>query len=205
MRGKMATRATTERGQATRWRIVSAACELIQERGVAATSLGDVRQRAGVSQSQLYHYFGDKHGLLQAVVDATAGVVVDAQVAALEQVGCWGDLEAWSQTIVARIAEREGRGGCPVGTLAAATADTDEDLRASLAAAFERWRAGIRTALEHLRDAGELDRHADVDALATATLAAIQGGLLLAKTARDSAPLAVALAAATAQLRAHAA
>ena len=46
---------------------------------------------------------------------------------------------------------------------------------------------------------------ADPDGLATATLAAIQGGLLLTQARRDHAPLATALDAAYANLRAHAA
>jgi TetR/AcrR family transcriptional regulator, transcriptional repressor for nem operon len=52
---------------------------------------------------------------------------------------------------------------------------------------------------------GKLDRRADPDKLATATLAAIQGGLLLTQTRRDPRPLATALDAAYAHLRAHAA
>ena len=57
--------------------------------------------------------------------------------------------------------------------------------------------------LEHIYDR-LLDRDADVDALATGMLAAIQGGLLLAKTARDSAPLRLALQGGLAQIRAPA-
>jgi hypothetical protein len=52
---------------------------------------------------------------------------------------------------------------------------------------------------------GKLDRRADPDELATATMAAIQGGLLLTQTKRDPRQLAVALDAAYSHLRASAA
>jgi TetR/AcrR family transcriptional repressor of nem operon len=52
-----------------------------------------------------------------------------------------------------------------------------------------------------LRDNGLLAPDADLEALTTVTLAAVQGGLLLAKTSRDSSQLRVALAGAIAQLR----
>jgi hypothetical protein len=52
---------------------------------------------------------------------------------------------------------------------------------------------------------GKLQRRADPDELAVATLAAIQGGLLLTQTKRDPRQLAIALDAAYAHLRAHAA
>ena len=60
---------TTEQGRATRQRIVVAAAALIGERGVAGTSLDDIRAATSSSKSQLYHYFGDTNGLVQAVID----------------------------------------------------------------------------------------------------------------------------------------
>jgi hypothetical protein len=50
---------------------------------------------------------------------------------------------------------------------------------------------------------GKLDPNADPDRLATATLAAIQGGLVLTQTRRDPGQLAIALDAAYAHLRSH--
>jgi TetR/AcrR family transcriptional repressor of nem operon len=44
-----------------------------------------------------------------------------------------------------------------------------------------------------MKDRGELVAGADVDKLATALLTTLQGGLLLAKTLRDGAPLETAL------------
>jgi len=56
-----------------------------------------------------------------------------------------------------------------------------------------------------MQKAGKLDRRADPDELATATLAAIQGGLMLTQTRRDPSQLAIALDAAYSHLRDHAA
>ena len=56
-------------GERTRARIVEEAAALIHERGVAATTLEDVKVAAEVSGSQLYHYFPDKDDLVQAVID----------------------------------------------------------------------------------------------------------------------------------------
>ena len=52
-----------------------------------------------------------------------------------------------------------------------------------------------------MRANGKLKRNADVAALATATMASIQGGLLLAQARRDPGQLAIALDAAYAHLR----
>ena len=66
----------TPKGERTRARIVEAAAGLIHERGVAGTTLDDVRATAEVSGSQLYHYFADKDELVQAVIDHQAGTIV---------------------------------------------------------------------------------------------------------------------------------
>lgn len=195
---------TTEQGRATRERIVAIAARLIGERGVAATSLDDVMTATRASKSQLYHYFGDKHGLVEAVVEYQSAAVLGFQVEALASVDSWEDLEVWADAMVAGVERRRARGGCPIGTLAAALADTDEPLRELLSDAFLAWREAIRGALVRLRENQLLAPDADLDALTTMTLAAIEGGLLLAKTTRDSRQLRTALDGAVAHLRAHA-
>ena len=196
--------ATTRHGRESRERIVRAAAVLIAERGSAATSLDDVRAAAGASKSQLYHYFGDKHGLVEAVVDYQCATVLGVQARALASVDDWDSLQRWAETMASTVGEQGGRGGCPVGTLAAALSDTDERLRASLSDAFRAWSDAIGGALRRLRANGLLSAEADLEALTTSMLASIQGGLLLAKTSRDVEQLRRALDGAIAQLRIHA-
>jgi AcrR family transcriptional regulator len=200
----MSTLPVTEQGRATRERIVRAAAQLIAERGADGTSLDDVRSATHASKSQLYHYFGDKHGLVEAVVEYQCATVLGVQARALASVSTWEDLDHWADSMVSGVEQQGARGGCPLGTLAAALSDTEEGLRTSLSAAFRTWSDAIRGALLRLRENGLLAGDADLDALTTIMLSAIQGGLLLAKTARDAAPLRTALDGAIAQIRAHA-
>src|ERR671917_2724410 len=58
----------TEKGRATRERILQAAAELVAEKGAAGMSLDDVRARTGASRSQLYHYFDDRDDLVRATL-----------------------------------------------------------------------------------------------------------------------------------------
>ena len=52
----------TAKGERARTRIVAASARLIHQRGVAGTTLEDVKAAADVRGSQLYHYFPDKDG-----------------------------------------------------------------------------------------------------------------------------------------------
>ena len=198
------TQPATEKGRATRGRIVGAATTLVFERGVAGTSLDDVRAAANVSKSQLYHYFSDKDDLVHAVIDRTVQGVLDAQPH-LADLSSWTAISAWFDDLVALQVERRAAGGCPIGGLAGQLAERDSTARAELAAGFERWEAPLRHGLEAMKRAGKLRRSADPELLATATLAAIQGGLVLTQTRRDPQQLRIALDAAYAYLRSYAA
>ena len=95
-------------------------------------------------------------------------------------------------------------GGCPLGSLASELADDHPWARQALSASFDRWLAAIRTALTTLVENHTLRRDTDVDRLALALLAAIQGGLLLAQARHDTAALEAGLDTALAAVRSHA-
>jgi TetR/AcrR family transcriptional repressor of nem operon len=191
----------TAKGRATRERIVAAASDLIGEHGVAQTSIDDVIERAGASKSQLYHYFEDRGALLRAVVVHNT----DSVLGGLGPLNGWTAIRSWFDSMVAAQVERHARGGCRLGSLVAQLAEADEEVRLALAASFTRWEAYVRDGLRSMQAQGKLAWRADPDELATATMAAIQGGLLLTQTRRDPGQLAIALDAAYTHLRAHAA
>ena len=197
------TAPVTDKGRATRDRILDAASALVFEQGVAGTTLDDVRAAAKVSKSQLYHYFADKDDLIHGVIDRTTQQVLDAQPA-LADLSSWTAIAAWFDDLVALQVARQAVGGCPIGGLAGQLAETDEVARHELAAGFERWEEPLRKGLEKMRERGRLRRSADPARLATATLAAIQGGLVLTQTRRDPQQLRIALDAAYAHLRSFA-
>jgi AcrR family transcriptional regulator len=163
--------------------------------------LDDVRAATHTSKSQLYHYFGGKHGLVEAVVRYTSGMVLQWHAEALDAVQTWEDLDRWCEGMVALMEAQGMRGGCPVGTLAAALAEGDDSSRELLASAFQDWKDHIHGALQRLQEGGLLRSDADLDGLTTSTLAAVQGGLLLAKTTRSSEPLRTSLRGAVTLLR----
>jgi AcrR family transcriptional regulator len=49
--------------------LLSAAAEVIAERGTEAATTREIYSRAGVKAPTLYHHFGDKRGLMNALVD----------------------------------------------------------------------------------------------------------------------------------------
>jgi TetR/AcrR family transcriptional regulator, transcriptional repressor for nem operon len=189
--GKSGVSRLTPKGAATRARIVDAAAELIFQQGVARTTIEEVRDGAHVSNSQLYHYFEDKPALVRAVIERQTERAIGTQ----EQfdLSSLNGLREWRDFVVDHARDIGGRGGCPVGSLGAALAETEPEARALVAASFARWETSIMAGLLRMHELGELAPEADPRRLALATLAALEGGLLLAQVQRDPEPLAAAL------------
>lgn len=196
---------STAKGRATRARIVNAAANMVFERGVAGTSLDDVGVAAAVGKSQLYHYFDDKASLVRAVITRQTEQVLEAQEPYLSHLDSWEAWRSWRDLIVDLQRQRQCVGGCPIGSIASELADSDERARLELVAGFDQWEAAFRSGLTAMRQNGLLRRDADPSALAMATLASLQGGLLLCQTRKSVEPLEIALDAALEHIHNHAA
>jgi AcrR family transcriptional regulator len=164
---------------------------LIHERGVAGTTLDDVKAAADVSGSQLYHYFPDKDELVQAVIDYQAATIVNNQRHA--NLGSVRGLRAWRNMVVAVARDTDAKGGCPLGSLGGQLAESDPEARALIAAGFEQWSSAMGEGLRTLHADGRLPRDIDPDNLAVTLLATVQGGLLLAQIQRSADPFETAV------------
>jgi TetR/AcrR family transcriptional repressor of nem operon len=189
----MGAQPTTGRGRLTRQRIVTAATEVVAEKGAVGASLDEVGARASASRSQLYHYFDDKNDLLRAVAETTNDIVLDGQRDLFAHLDTWDGLVRWTQALVALQEQRGGKGGCPIANLLGQIGERDEDIRAVLASGFDRWESNIRAGLAAMAGGGELRPETDVAWLAASTLASLQGGLVLSQARRDPQALRQAL------------
>ncbi|EFG78452.1 transcriptional regulator, TetR family [Mycobacterium parascrofulaceum ATCC BAA-614] len=183
----------TDRGAATKARIVAGAASLVQEHGVAGTSLDAVMTATNTSRSQLYHYFDNKDALIGEVIKTQFGRVIAAQEPLLRELSSWEGLQRWCDHLVTMVRETQGVGGCPLGSLVSELADRSESARLELARSFAEWQSYLSAGFAAMRDNDELSAEADVDDLALTMMSALQGGLLMAQTTRSARPLELAL------------
>jgi TetR/AcrR family transcriptional regulator, transcriptional repressor for nem operon len=179
----------TRKGQATRDRIVEAAAGLMFRQGVAGTTTEQVQAAAGVSASQIFHYFADKRALIRAVIAYQTEAVLTAQQPLLGRLDSMEALRAWADLFVSIEEQLKYEGGCPLGSLGSELAETDAAARREVERGFARWEGAIRDGLRAMYARGDLRRSADPDALALALLTALEGGLLMTQIRRDPAPL----------------
>ncbi|HEX5403534.1 MAG TPA: TetR/AcrR family transcriptional regulator [Pseudonocardiaceae bacterium] len=179
----------------TRDRILEHAAELIYTKGVHATNNEQLRSAAGISGSQLNHYFPTKERLVLAVIEWQAErVLTFHRSERFTHFDSLDSLREWAGYYVAY--ERSYQEGCSLGSLASEIIKTDLDVHTDLAKAFEQWRDIFRDGLERMQGLGRISAEADATRLAYLLLSAFQGGMLLAQVARDITPLKEALQAA---------
>jgi AcrR family transcriptional regulator len=169
------------------------------QQGVSVTSLDDVLAAAGAGKSQLYHYFNSKADLVAAVIKRQVELVL-ARQPSLAHIESWDDIDAWVSEILTAHSAPGGPFACPLGTMAAELKN-DRTFRPLLDDAFRRWEAPLARGLQAIQDRGQLLADADPGRLASALIAALQGGMLLARVREDIAPLRDTLEGAVAQLR----
>ena len=181
----------TRRGRASRERLVEVAAQSVAEHGISQLRLDEVLSAAGASKSQMYHYFSDRDGLVEAAVSHRCTEVLARLESAFTRVESFEDLEAVLAGFAADYASQLT--GCPIGTLAAELTDGPDGARGLVTDAFGSWEALLVDALSRIRASGELSSNADPAELAAGLLAALEGGMLLGQVRHSPAPLNAAI------------
>jgi AcrR family transcriptional regulator len=193
----------TKKGEQMRTRILDATAELVVRRGAAHTSLDDIRDATGTSKSQLFHYFPDGKAQLLAEVERTEAVrILDEQRPVLDALDSWEAWDAWVE-VVRRLYRRKIE-GCPMAALNGRSADYDPEAPDPILQMYRAWLGAMTNGLASMQRAGLVAVDVDPEDLATATLATIQGGVLIMQATASVRPLDVAIAAATGHLRSFA-
>lgn len=170
------TAPATRKGAATRDRIVRGAAAEIRDRGVALTTLDDIRARTSTSKSQLFHYFpGGKEQLLLAVATHEAEQVLADQQPHLGALTSWAAWQRWRDAVVDRY-RRQGQ-SCPLSMLMSEIGRTTPGAQAVTTALMRRWHDEIANGIAAMQAQGKIGARVDAHKASAALLAGIQGGV----------------------------
>ena len=95
----MAAKRRAETMEENRAKLISAARTAFAEKGFAAASMDELTASVGLTRGALYHNFGDKKGLLAAVV-----AQVDGEMAQQAKAAASGVSDAWEKLVAEGIA-----------------------------------------------------------------------------------------------------
>ena len=197
-------RERTARGEATRQRILRAACELFHKQGYVATSPEQVIVASGTSKSQFYHYFKSKEGLIHAVLqDRLEGIKAGAGPFKYD-VSSWDELQAWFLTQLELQRSLSMTRGCPLGTVGNEVTENEELIRQDLNLIFEVIKGKLARFFVEEKARKRIAKDADENRLAQFCIGSIQGALLMGKITRDKDAAAAIVSEALSHLRQYA-
>lgn len=161
--------------------VVRAARDVFWARGYAEAGIGELEAATGLRRSSIYHAFGSKKGLFEAVVDGYLDEVVRSRIGPLLR------LDAGADALADYIREMRGailagssraRSGCLLLNAACApVVDDDPEVRALVVA----YTGELRTAVA----AGVAAARPDLGSASCAALAEVCGSLVIAALAVD--------------------
>ena len=170
----------------TRDQIIAKTCELLELQGYHATGLNQIIQESGSPKGSLYYHFpGGKEELAIESLQRIGALVLARIRANLARHDDPADaVQGFIETIAAAVEQSDFKAGGPITTIALETAASSERLRAACAQIYADWQAAFAARLV----AGGIAA-ACAASLATLTIAAIEGGVILCRTGRSRAPL----------------
>lgn len=166
--------------------MIRAALTLFQRQGYASTSWRRLVEESGAPWGSAHHYFPEgKEQLGLAAIEVAAQDVAGFIEACFspERSAAEG-VHALFKLSAARMKASAYCDGCPIATLALETASTSPALAEACRQTFERWRSAMKEGLARCGVAK--DRAAGLSAT---LLNLFEGGLLVARVTRSTAPL----------------
>ena len=169
---------------AKRDEIIATTCELLEVQGYHATGLNRILQESGAPKGSLYHYFpeGKEELAAEAIARSGAGIAGHIERALLESDDPAEAVTGFIRALAGHVAASGYRQGGPITAVALEAASTNERLRLACRDAYRAWR---RPFADKLRPAYG-DR---AERLAALIIAAIEGGIVLARSEQSAQPL----------------
>ena len=171
----------------TKERMTACAMQLFHQQGIHATTVDQVLEKSNTGKSQFYHYFKNKEGLIHAVLihfynGLKSGNIVETRIES------WSDLRKWFHFFMKYQKGVQFSRSCPIGTIGADLSNKQELLRQDVRLIFESMKASLADFFSRMKARGDLAPQTDPQGLADFCFTIMQGGLLVSKIKRESAP-----------------
>jgi TetR/AcrR family transcriptional repressor of lmrAB and yxaGH operons len=179
----LATHARKKRGD-TRTKMLISAAEVMRERGAAGVTIDEVLTRSGAPRGSVYYHF--PHGRNQILAEALhyAGEAITADIDDAAARGAKVLLRQFVDFWGRVLAESDFNAGCPVVAAAIGSAEDEVPLAAEAARIFAHWRTALTWAF-----VADGFPETDAESLSVMSIAALEGAVVLCRSARSNDPL----------------
>jgi TetR/AcrR family transcriptional repressor of lmrAB and yxaGH operons len=173
----------TKRGS-TKTRMLDSAAEVLRERGAAGLTIDEVLTRSGAPRGSVYHHFPEGRNQILSEALRYAGDSITAKIEAAAAEGGMILLHRFVEFWAQLLHDTDFTAGCPVVAAAIGSAAEEQQLTATAGQIFQSWREALTRSL-----VSEGFPAADASSLATTSLAAVEGAVVLCRATHTTEPL----------------
>jgi TetR/AcrR family transcriptional regulator, lmrAB and yxaGH operons repressor len=165
--------------------VIDVTCRLFERQGYHATGLNEIIEASGAPKGSLYYYFpAGKEALATAAVARSRAAIAGRIAAVMVEIDDPVDAVVTFIHRLADVVAASGyQGGGPITAVALGAASTSDPLRLACRDAYREWAAVLAAKLRP--DWGE----ETAEQLALTLIAAIEGGIILARSEHSPRPL----------------
>ena len=172
------------RSEATKQKAIDAAVDLFNEKGYAATGMGDIVERAQLTKGALYYHFDSKEAVAAAIVAKGSADLLATFLAV-----CQSSTPAIENLIHSTFVLADHIAGDEVARAATRLTHTVGHLGDAVAHANRDWLAAMAAQLTRAAEEGDLRDDVDPDVAAETIVATTIGSIFMSDEMSDGADL----------------
>ncbi|HUB58400.1 MAG TPA: TetR/AcrR family transcriptional regulator [Mycobacterium sp.] len=168
----------------TRQKMLLSSIELLRERGAGGVTVDAVLSRSQSPRGSVYHHFPGGRGEIISEALTLAGDTISGIIEQATALGSVGALRRFAKMWNKFLLDSDFNAGCPVVSVAVGGSADDRHLLPAVAEIFQDWQQALAEAM--IADGVDTQR---AGRLATVTVAAIEGAIIVCRVQRSMTPL----------------
>ncbi len=179
--------------QETRTALLEVGLEIMQQKGYSNTGIQEILNALGVPKGSFYHYFDSKETYAIEIIrhyDQHYSAQLLRMMRNPKETPIQR-LRSYCEDGKAKLAAKECRHGCFIGSLSQEMSDQSERLRQELSQVVRKWRDMVSACIAEGQEIGEIKKSWTPDAAAELFLSGWSGAVMRTKTVKDTEPLEV--------------
>ena len=178
------------KGEKTRARVIKEARKLIVERGFNNTSINEIIAATGVKKGAMYFHFANKEELGFSVLLDAKEEFFNFLDMSFEGDSPYEKIENFFLSLLKQQENAHFVGGCLFGNTALEMSDSNERFAGLINEVFSDWINILTGLLKDAQRCGQINDKTDARKLAKTIVAALEGGIMMARVSKRSSDLA---------------
>ncbi len=179
---------TFAKSEKTKKRIIETVAPIFNKKGYQSTALSDITSATGLTKGAIYGNFGNKENLAEACFNHNVKFLQKGlQITWAANPSSIGKLIGLLNFYHQNFETVANNGGCPLMNVAVEADDFYPFFKEKAKKILMNWQSEIASVIKEGQKSGEIKPEVDATNYANFYIAAIEGGILIAKTANDPA------------------